>query len=106
MVQQYTPKQIEQRDGGYYVAGTRVSLDSVVYAYLNGDSLLGIVESYPALSLNQVTSAVDFYLANRPMIDAYLREQERLIDQMREEARRRNPDLHAKIAQAREKLKS
>ena len=24
---------IEQRHGGYYIAGTRISLDSVVYAF-------------------------------------------------------------------------
>src|SRR2546429_9278746 len=27
---------VEQRDGCYYVSGTRVSLDSVVYAFLRG----------------------------------------------------------------------
>ena len=57
---------VEQRDGGYYITGTRIALDAVAYAYLNGESMLGIVESYPALSLNQVLNAVDFYLANRP----------------------------------------
>jgi hypothetical protein len=35
---------VEQRNGGYYVAGTRVSLDSVVYAWLRGESSIGIVE--------------------------------------------------------------
>ncbi len=29
---------VEQRNGGYYVAGTRISLDSVVYAFNRGDS--------------------------------------------------------------------
>jgi len=29
---------IEQRNGGYYVAGTRISLDSVVYAFNRGES--------------------------------------------------------------------
>jgi len=29
---------IEQRNGGYSVAGTRVSLDSIVYSYKGGDS--------------------------------------------------------------------
>jgi hypothetical protein len=28
---------VEQRNGGYYILGTRVSLDSVVYAFLRGD---------------------------------------------------------------------
>ena len=29
---------VELRDGGYYVAGTRVSLDAVVYAFRGGES--------------------------------------------------------------------
>lgn len=29
---------IEQRNGGYYVAGTRISLDSIVFAFNGGDS--------------------------------------------------------------------
>jgi hypothetical protein len=29
---------IEQRDGGYYFVGSRVSLDSVVYEFLRGES--------------------------------------------------------------------
>ncbi|MGK7927200.1 MAG: hypothetical protein AB4290_18475 [Spirulina sp.] len=29
---------IEYRDRGYWVAGTRISLDSVVYAFQNGQS--------------------------------------------------------------------
>src|ERR1019366_8014793 len=45
---------VEQREGGYYIVGTRVSLDSVVYAFLRGESPEGIVESFPALSLEQV----------------------------------------------------
>jgi hypothetical protein len=33
-----TREYMEQRNGGYYVAGTRVSLDSVVYGFLRGES--------------------------------------------------------------------
>jgi hypothetical protein len=29
---------IEQRNGGFYVAGTRLSLDSIVYSFRDGDS--------------------------------------------------------------------
>ena len=40
---------IEQRNGGYYVAGTRVSLDSVVCAFKRGDAPDRILERYPLL---------------------------------------------------------
>jgi len=56
---------VEQREGGYYVLGSRVSLDSVVYAFLRGESPEGIADSFPALSLEQVFLAVLFYLAHQ-----------------------------------------
>jgi hypothetical protein len=33
---------VDEPNGGLYVAGSRVSLDSVVYAYLRGESNIGI----------------------------------------------------------------
>lgn len=37
---------IEQRHGGYYVAGTRISLDSVVYSFNEGQSPEAIHEDF------------------------------------------------------------
>src|SRR5271165_6994301 len=39
---------IEQRNGGYFIKGVRVSLDSVVYAFLRGESPEGIADSFPS----------------------------------------------------------
>ena len=63
---------VEQREDGYWVADTRVSLDSIVYAFLAGQTAESIAQSFPVLSLEQVYGAVAFYLANRAEIDAYL----------------------------------
>ena len=41
---------IEQRDEGYWIEGTRISLDSVVYAFLNGESPESIAQNFPLLS--------------------------------------------------------
>ena len=38
---------VEERDGGYYIAGTRVSLDSIVHAFQDGESPEGILRSFP-----------------------------------------------------------
>jgi uncharacterized protein (DUF433 family) len=92
---------VEQRDGGYYIAGSRVSLDSVAYAFLRGESPEGIVESFPALSLEQVFGAVAFYLANRERIDTYLRDGRSEFSRMREESRRKHPRLYSKLEAAR-----
>jgi len=64
---------IEERNGGYYVAGTRISLDSVVYAFNRGDSPERILERYPLLGKPaSVYGAIAFYLDRQAEIDTYL----------------------------------
>jgi uncharacterized protein (DUF433 family) len=92
---------VDQRNGGFYVAGSRVSLDSVVYAYLRGESPIGIIESFTSLSLDQVNGAIKYYLANRADVDAYLERQEIEFERMREEARAKDPAFYAKMDAAR-----
>ena len=93
---------IEQRGQGYYVSGTRVPLDSVVYAFLRGESPEGITESFPALSLEQVFGVLAFYLHNRETVDNYLSREKAEFQRMREESRSRNPLLYAKLEAARQ----
>ena len=38
---------VEQRDGGYYIAGTRIALDSIVLAFKDGESPETILHSFP-----------------------------------------------------------
>jgi uncharacterized protein (DUF433 family) len=46
---------IEQRDGVYMVPGTRVSLDSVVYAFVDGQSAEAIAQAFPVLTIAKNT---------------------------------------------------
>jgi uncharacterized protein (DUF433 family) len=93
---------VEQRNGGYYVAGTRVSLDSVVYAFRRGETPEGIAYQFEALTLSQIEGAIAFYLANREMVDSYLRQSEIEYDRLYEEARAADPAFYAKLDAARE----
>ena len=97
---------VEQREGGYYVSGKRVSLDSVVYAFLRGESPEGIVESFPTLSLEQAYGAIAFYLAHQQTVDAYLQKGRADFERMREESRRKYPALYAKLEAARRSMPS
>ncbi|MBI3679798.1 MAG: DUF433 domain-containing protein [Acidobacteria bacterium] len=63
---------IEQRDGNYYVASTRVSLDSIVHAFRRGESPETICQNFEVLHLEEVYGAITYYLANQSAIDAYL----------------------------------
>lgn len=91
---------IEQREGSYFVAGTRVSLDSLVYAFLRGESPEGIAESFPALALEQVFGALAFYLANREVVDGYLSEGQREFEGLRSAVWRDQSPLRAKLEEA------
>ena len=63
---------IEQRDGNYYVAGARVSLDSIVHAFRRGESPETICQNFDVLHLEEVYGAIAYYLASQSAIDAYL----------------------------------
>ena len=92
---------VDQRNGGYYVAGTRVSLDSVVYGFLRGESPEEIAHNFQALTLEQIENALAFYHANREMVDAYLVRQRQEFNRMRQEAREKDPAFYAKMDAAR-----
>ena len=52
------PDYIESREGGYRIRGTGVSLDSVVYRFLEGLSPETIqADCFPALTLDQMFRA-------------------------------------------------
>jgi uncharacterized protein (DUF433 family) len=95
---------VENVDGAYRVAQSRVSLDSIVYAFLRGESPDGIAESFPALNLEQVYGAIAFYLGHRDTIDTYLRAGKTDFARLREQARKDHPSLYAKIEAARQGL--
>lgn len=92
---------IEKRDGGHWVAGTRVSLDSIVYAFLRGAAPESIAQSYPVLGLEEVYGAIAFYLANQVEIDAMLASSDREFEVLRRQTREANPALYKKLEEAR-----
>lgn len=92
-----TKQYVEQRDQGYWVGGTRISLDSIVYSFLNGESPESIAQNFPLLSLEQVYGAITFYLANRETIDIYLDEGEAEFQQLQQSFRKKSPLLYQKL---------
>ena len=73
---------VEIRNGGYYVAGTRIGLDVVVYAFRNGRSAESIFEAYPSIgSLAKVYGAITCILEHSKEIDVYLEDQDRRYEE-------------------------
>jgi uncharacterized protein (DUF433 family) len=68
------------------IGNTRVSLDSIVYAFRQGHETEAIRQQYSALSLEEVHGALAFYLANREEVDRYLLSQQQAWDQLRQQA--------------------
>lgn len=62
----------EDADGCLRVAGTRVSLDSVVVAFDMGATAEEIVHKYPTLDLTSVYEVVAYVLRNREAVNEYL----------------------------------
>ncbi|BDC52380.1 hypothetical protein F183_A46950 [Bryobacterales bacterium F-183] len=71
-----TVEHIEERNGGLYVKGKRVSLDSIVYAFQNGESPESIREAFPVLTLADVYGAISYYLDHPDEMKAYLERQQ------------------------------
>ena len=97
---------IDQKDGALRIAGTRVSLDSVVIHFQEGQSPERIVESFSTLTLAQVYGAIAYYLENRKLIDDYIAEVQRKFEQSVPPLSQSNPELFARLQAAREKMSS
>ena len=92
----------EQRDGGYFVAGTRVSLDSIVYSFRGGESPESIQQQFPSLSLEQVYGAIAFYLGHQREVDANIEQGEQEVRRLVPPLSQRRPEAFERLQKARE----
>ena len=99
-----TREYIEERNGGYYVAGSRVSLDSIVYAFRGGESPETIQQSFPSLTLEQVYGAIAFYLGRQAEVDANIRQGEEELHRSVQPLKQRKPEAYERLQRAREQM--
>jgi len=95
---------VEQRNGGFYVAGTRVSLDSIVYSFRAGDSPETIRQNFSSLTLEQVYGVIAFYLAHEQEVDANILEGEKAVDHWVPPLSESRPELYARLERARNEV--
>ena len=104
------PAYVERRDDGYWVYGTPVSLDSIVYAFRRGASPETIKSSFPVLTLEHVYGAITFYLSRQSEIDEYLRTAEEAYEAARqtnhEQLRREKPELHERLTRVKDERRT
>lgn len=61
-------------EGVIRIGGTRVRLDTVIYAFNEGYTAEEIVTQYPALDLIDVYAVLAYYLGHRATVDDYVAE--------------------------------
>ena len=106
MVKNMAKEYIEQRNGNYYIAGTRISLDSIVHSFRRGESPETICQNFELLRLEEVYGAITYYLANQPEIDAYLVGQNEKWAEGRRNAEPLPADLRERLMRARDELRT
>jgi uncharacterized protein (DUF433 family) len=81
-----TNEYLEVREGGYYLAGTRVGLDVLMQDFRTGKSPEAILQAYPSIgSLAKVYGAITFVLEHPEAVESYLVEQDALWQKLRDE---------------------
>lgn len=95
---------IEHREGGYYISGTRVSLDSLIHAFRRGESPEAIRQNFEVLQLEEVYGAIAYYLANQAMIDAYSVAQEQRWTEGRRASQPLPASLRERLGRARHEM--
>jgi uncharacterized protein (DUF433 family) len=79
-------------DGVVRVGGTRVTLDTLVAAFLDGATAEEIAYQYPSLQLADVYSVLGYYLHRRAEVDSYLADRLQQAVQVRQQNEaRHNP---------------
>jgi uncharacterized protein (DUF433 family) len=95
---------VTQLDGAYRITDSRVSLDSIVYAWRDGLSPERITDNFPVLTLEEVYGAITYYLANQAEIAAHLTQSEAKFAAARQQSIehlcQHKPQLYARLLAA------
>lgn len=84
------PLPLAADEGGVLrVGATRISLDTLVTAFLEGATAEEIVQQYPSLLLPDVYAVISHYLRHPVEVNDYLRERQQKAEQVRLENERR-----------------
>ena len=95
---------VEQRNGGFYVKGKRVSLDSIIWDYRSGASAEDIRSAFPVLTLEEVHGALAYYLANQDAVDASILAEDREFEKWSAHNYEQNKEWYKRMAATRQAM--
>jgi uncharacterized protein (DUF433 family) len=78
-------------DGAIRVAGTRLTLDTIVTAYRDGAPPEEIAKRFPGLSLPDAYAVIGYYLRYRQEVEAYLDARRQAAEAIRREIEAGSP---------------
>ena len=67
-------------DGVIRVSGTRVTLDTLIFAFIEGATAEEIAQQYPSLELADIYAAIAYYLRHRSEVESYLKKRQKQAD--------------------------
>ena len=80
-------------DGVIRVGNTRVTLETLVSAFINGSTAEEIVYQFPVLNLADVYAVITYYLRNRDTVEKYLNNRMQLAEQVKRQ-NQENKDMN------------
>lgn len=83
-------KLTETEAGVLRIGDSRVSLDTVIFAFNEGATPEQIVEDYDSLELAEVYAVISYYLQNRDKIEDYLAKRKIQREQLRRQIESRS----------------
>jgi uncharacterized protein (DUF433 family) len=86
-----------QRDGGWYVGGTGISVYSVVALWQQGFSPEEIQASFSRLSLREVYGTILFYMEHREELDDFFQQQDALFRSKKAESEAQKPAFYVEM---------
>jgi uncharacterized protein (DUF433 family) len=76
-------------DGVARIVGSRVTLDTIVTAFEQGETPESITDQYPGIAVEDVYAVVTYYLRHRSEVETYLAERNRQHEMARRENEKR-----------------
>lgn len=72
-------------DGVIRVGATRVTLDTIVAAFLDGATAEEIAQQYPSVELSDIYYIIGYYLRRRDEVEEYLKQRHAQAENVRRE---------------------
>lgn len=76
---------VTDSDGVVRVGSTRVTLDTVIAAFLDGATAEEITQQYPSLLLADIYSVIAYYLRQHKEVEIYLKRRQQQADSVRQQ---------------------